>query len=354
MKLLLFVTLLSFTAYASIEVLTSTNYDETISSDKYTFVKFYAPWCGHCKSMAPQWEQLADLAKSFNDQITIAEVNGDVSKDIMKKESIRGFPTLKLFKNGKVVADFKGQRTLEGFTDFISKHTSIKLTPTTTTHSPVRSHVADLTEFNFDKKVTGKCTFIKFYAPWCGHCKAIKEPWEKLGEVYAGESNVVIAEINCDEQHSLCEAHEVQGFPTIKIITPEGSEEVYANGRDVDSFVEFVNQNCGTLRKSDGSLPSTFGRDPDFDKLAIRFFTEDKEKIIQECWELLQKSTNEKKDIGRVYYRTMEKAADDHQYLMAQSARLARILKSGSVAPEKLTLLTARKNVVDAFMGFSK
>ena len=37
------------------------------------FVKFYAPWCGHCKRLAPVWQELADNLKS-NEKITIAKV----------------------------------------------------------------------------------------------------------------------------------------------------------------------------------------------------------------------------------------------------------------------------------------
>ena len=50
-------------------VLTSESFSEAVGKPELTFVKFYAPWCGHCKRLSPTWDQLAQQSKT-----TIAKV----------------------------------------------------------------------------------------------------------------------------------------------------------------------------------------------------------------------------------------------------------------------------------------
>ena len=65
----------------------------------------------------------------------------------------------------------------------------------------------DLTKDNFEDSVQGKNAFVKFFAPWCGHCKSMKPAWDELAEIYSASSSVVIGDVDCtaDESKDLCE-----------------------------------------------------------------------------------------------------------------------------------------------------
>ncbi|CAH0488443.1 unnamed protein product [Peronospora farinosa] len=77
-------------------------------------VEFYAPWCGHCKKLAPIYEQVADELKG---QVNVAKVDVTDNAELGKRFGIRGFPTVLLFSHGKSYK-FGGKRTLEEFLVF--------------------------------------------------------------------------------------------------------------------------------------------------------------------------------------------------------------------------------------------
>jgi len=80
-----------------------------ISDGKVYFVKYYAPWCGHCKRLAPTWDELGDAMSGTN--VVIAKVDCTVSKSVCTGAGVQGYPTLKLVQNGKVKEDYRGART---------------------------------------------------------------------------------------------------------------------------------------------------------------------------------------------------------------------------------------------------
>lgn len=90
------------------EVLALTN--ETFDKYESKFVKFYAPWCGHCKALAPTWQELSE---QFS-EIPITEVDCTTYTDICNRYGVHGYPTLKLFHGGEVL-DYKGGRNLNAF-----------------------------------------------------------------------------------------------------------------------------------------------------------------------------------------------------------------------------------------------
>lgn len=81
------------------------------------FIKFYAPWCNHCKAMAPAWNELAN---DFRDKLNIGEVNCDVETRLCKDIKIRGYPTL-LFFQGEEHIEYTGLRGLGDLIVFATK-----------------------------------------------------------------------------------------------------------------------------------------------------------------------------------------------------------------------------------------
>eukprot|EP01038_Epipyxis_sp_PR26KG_P013201 gene13201-17689_t len=78
-------------------------------------VKFYAPWCGHCKTLAPVFEKVATELKG---EINVAKIDVTANRDLGTRFEIKGFPTVKFFSKGKVYT-FKGRRSEEEFIQFV-------------------------------------------------------------------------------------------------------------------------------------------------------------------------------------------------------------------------------------------
>ncbi|KAK3281720.1 hypothetical protein CYMTET_10510 [Cymbomonas tetramitiformis] len=121
-SIILFAALSAFSAvcqaeHANVAALSDSDYQSSIEDGKVYFVKFFAPWCGHCKRLAPTWEQLGS-ALSGNADIVVAKVDCTVSKDICSKAGVRGYPTLKLFHKGAEQQAYKGARDLAALKKF--------------------------------------------------------------------------------------------------------------------------------------------------------------------------------------------------------------------------------------------
>jgi len=99
--------------------LTKATFDEHLNANKYTLVEFYAPWCGHCKKLAPEFEKAASDLKG---KVPLAKVDATEEKDVASKYSVKGYPTLVWFDSGKN-QDYDGGKTADAMVEWVNSMT---------------------------------------------------------------------------------------------------------------------------------------------------------------------------------------------------------------------------------------
>lgn len=110
-----------YTSEDAVQILDEASFDaELMKSSDYWLVEFYAPWCGHCKKLAPDWKK---AAKDLKGKARLGAVDCDVEKALCSKYDVKGFPTIKVFKEGgsSKVEDYNGARDADGIVSFVEQ-----------------------------------------------------------------------------------------------------------------------------------------------------------------------------------------------------------------------------------------
>jgi len=126
----------------------------------------------------------------------------------------------------------------------------------------------------------------------------------------------------------------------------------YEGGRSEDDFVAYINKKVGTQRAAGGLLHNAVGRNAQLDEIAVKFTkaTDPKERrLLSEEGATLAANLMDSDNNARHYGRIFEKALDSPEFAANESARLAKLIKSGTVSSKQLDDLVVRQNILTAF-----
>lgn len=247
-------TIAFYSSHDGVTELTPSNFDNlVVQDDNVWVVEFYAPWCGHCQSLVPEYKKLAKAAKGV---FKVGSVNADEHKVLAGQYDVRGFPTIKVFgANKRSPVTFSGQRTARAMADSALSEIRKKISAVlgggsdsgsdgSSSDSFSKDHVIELTDDNFDRLVleSEDDWLVEFFAPWCGHCKNLAPHWAKAAKELKGK--VKLGALDATVHQSKASEYGVRGYPTIKYFpagkkTARDSEE-YNGGRTSSDIVNWA------------------------------------------------------------------------------------------------------------------
>ncbi|KAL6964663.1 protein disulfide-isomerase [Sarracenia purpurea var. burkii] len=331
-------------------VLTEDTFEKEVGQDRGALVEFYAPWCGHCKKLAPEFEKLGTSFKKAK-SVLIGKVDCDEHKGICSKYGVSGYPTIQWFPKGSLEPKkYEHARTAEALAEFVNSEagTNVKIAATP-------SNVLILTPDNFDEIVLDekKDVLVEFYAPWCGHCKNLAPIYEKAATAFKLEEDVVIANLDADKHKDLAEKYGVSGYPTLKFFPKNNKAgEDYEGGRELDDFVTFINEKCGTSRDANGQLTAKAGIIETLDTLVKEFVSagnDEKKAIYGRIEEEVEKLKGSTARYGKIYLKAakscLEKGSD---YAKNEIQRLERMLNK-AISEVKVDEFTLKRNILSSF-----
>jgi len=226
-------------------------------------IKFFAPWCGHCKRLAPTWIELSTKAEKFN----VGEVDCTAQKDICQRFGVRGYPTIKFIANGGAAEDVRVPRTVEAYMEYIDNYLKAdnkaeekkpeekkpeekKPEEKKPEEEKPKSAVLSLTKETFDAELAKKPLAVKFFAPWCGHCKRLAPTWEEFAKANK-EAPFTVAEVDCTAQQELCEKYGIRGYPTVKFLKAGEDAVEFEGSRTIEAFQSWAD---GFFKKEHSEL----------------------------------------------------------------------------------------------------
>ncbi|XP_053381773.1 protein disulfide-isomerase A6 homolog [Mercenaria mercenaria] len=237
--------------------LTPSNFHKLVmNGDELWLIEFYAPWCGHCQQLAPDWKKAATALKGV---VKVGAVNADEHQSLGGQYGIRGFPTIKVFGLDKSKpTDYQGARQASGIVDAaLSAASSMvrqKLTGKKSSggggsggsgKQADPDAVIELTDSNFQEKViqSDDIWLVEFFAPWCGHCKNLAPHWAQAATELKGK--VKLGALDATVHTVIASRYGIRGYPTIKYFPggkKDGEAQEYDGGRTASDIVSWASQ----------------------------------------------------------------------------------------------------------------
>ncbi|XP_054621670.1 protein disulfide-isomerase A4 [Dunckerocampus dactyliophorus] len=223
-------------------VLTDANFDTFMEGKDTVLVEFYAPWCGHCKQFAPEYEKIAQTLMENDPPIPVAKVDATVAKDLAGRFDVSGYPTIKILKNGEPM-DYDGDRTEKAIVARVKEVSQPDW-------KPLPEATLVLTKDNFDETVNNAdIILVEFYAPWCGHCKRLAPEYEKAAQELSQRSPPIpLAKVDATVENDIASRFDVSGYPTLKIFR-KGKMFDYNGPREKFGIVDYMSEQAGPPSK---------------------------------------------------------------------------------------------------------
>ncbi|KAM7176794.1 protein disulfide-isomerase A4 isoform 2-T2 [Macrochelys suwanniensis] len=297
-------------------VLNDANFDTFIADKDTVLLEFYAPWCGHCKQFAPEYEKIAKTLKENDPPIPVTKIDATAATAVAGRFEVSGYPTIKILKKGQTV-DYDGSRTEDAIVAKVKEVSDPNWTP------PPEATLV-LTKDNFDEVVNdADIILVEFYAPWCGHCKKLAPEYERAAQELSKRTPpILLAKVDATAETDLAKKFDVSGYPTLKIFR-KGKPFDYNGPREKYGIVDYMIDQAGPPSKQIQATKQVqeFLKDGD-DVIIIGIFNGETDRAYQ------------------LYQDAANGLREDYKFHHTFSSEIAKFLK---VTPGNLVVMQPEK-----------
>lgn len=180
--------------------------------------------------------------------------------------------------------------------------------------STTKAKSIPLAQSTFAEVTSGKTVFIKWYAPWCGHCQALAPVWELLASNFHSEQGL-IAEVDCTVEEDWCISMGITAFPTLTYgeTSYDGVFlEEYDDDTSFKNLSEFVQKTLhspfcspGNIDACDEEMQKTIATYWDMPINELRIAIQNEEDILKDAEQKFQKAARvlqtDYDDIAKIY-----------------------------------------------------
>jgi len=344
--------LVASAAASNVVDLSPDNFDQFIGKGTPALVEFYAPWCGHCKNLAPIYEELGDAFAHAKDKVTVAKVDADgVGRPLGTKYGVKGYPTLKWFDASGKIQDYNGGRDLQSLAGFITLTSGVK----SKIPGPPEPPYTTLYESTFDEIVQNpdKHVLVAYTveAAWCRECAGVRRAFDKIASWFKADDSIVLAHVNMDDPRNarLSSAHELKDTPTIKFFAKDNkTPETYTGGKRVDDIFAFLNEKTGANRAVGGSLTDAAGIIPEMEEVAGAFLSASQSKR-QELLSQAKKSPLAWGKAGAQYIKVLQKLTNGPEGYVEKERKRLKALASKALDLKKQDEIKIKDNILRLF-----
>ncbi|KAI1899502.1 hypothetical protein AGOR_G00062460 [Albula goreensis] len=227
----------------SVVILTPDTFQELVRRRKpgeTWMVDFYAPWCGPCQALLPEWRRMARLV---NGMINVGTVDCQKYHSFCQKENVRAYPEIRLFPQGT-----NNQNHYQSYNGWNRDALSLRAWGM----GALPRESVDLSPEDFRNKVlNGKDHWVlDFYAPWCGPCQHFAPEFEVLARMLKG--SVKAGKVDCQAYTHTCQNAGIRAYPTVRFYPFLGTNRrdqggEYINSRDANVIADVVRQRLQQL-----------------------------------------------------------------------------------------------------------
>merc|ERR1712001_47371 len=213
-----------------VTVLNRDTFAHFVNPKDLVLVEFYAPWCGHCKKLEPEYKKAAEELKK--DGIILAKVDASKEAELAKEHMIKGFPTLTVFRKGAKVEDYSGERNAQGIIAYMKKMNDPNW-------KPPPSAVVPLTAENFTKFIKNeKLSLVMWHAPWCKHCKQVMPEYDGAAAELK-EWGIPLCKVDGTREKELADQYGIGGWPQFKMFR-KGRVYNYNGPREKENIIDYM------------------------------------------------------------------------------------------------------------------